>query len=319
MKIIGNINGTQRITSYGDKLYYRSSPSQSYTQVKRAFIKNGSGPFVQFYQYDDTPPVINITSSAADTIDQKYTLEGTIIEEHSGIASVTINGHKATVTGNKFSMNFTLSANTGMSGTNNFVIEAIDNAGNKSSVNFSVNYVNQKNDTSKNWSNVYWKYGSRRNNNHGDSAQDRWLCVIVNGAEYSIRHHAEGLSDYDHDGGGYHDAWCTARVTTSIPLPKGLSYAYFSANASGWGDVDINTGGDMRLTIRDATTGEILATDYQQKNSGTVNIAVAANISKAQATHNLYLDIDGEHSGGTYQRTQAEAGVNESGWTFSFY
>lgn len=319
MKIIGNINGTQRITSYGDKLYYRSSPSQSYTQVKRAFIKNGSGPFVQFYQYDETPPVIIVTSSGADTLDQKYTLEGTIIEEESGIASVTVNGYKATVMGNKFSKGFTLSGNTGLPGENKFEIVAIDNAGNSSTLNFSVNYVNYKNDTSKNWSNVYWKYGSRRNNNHGDSAQDRWLCVVVNGAEYSIRHHAEGLSDYDHDGGGYHDAWCTARVTTSIPLPKGLSYAYLHASASGYGDVDIETGGNMRLTVRDATTGQVLATDYNQRDSGSVNVGVAVNLSKEQATHDLYLDIDGQHSGGTYQRTEADAGLDENGFTFLFY
>ena len=66
MKAVSNINGNQKTTSYADKFYYRDSPSSSYTKLNRAFFRdisvNPNAPFVQFYQYDNTPPVITVTT-----------------------------------------------------------------------------------------------------------------------------------------------------------------------------------------------------------------------------------------------------------------
>ena len=39
MKIVSNINGNTKTTSYGNKLFYRSSPNANYTQIKRRIIR----------------------------------------------------------------------------------------------------------------------------------------------------------------------------------------------------------------------------------------------------------------------------------------
>lgn len=323
MKAVSNINGNQKTTSYADKFYYRDSPSSSYTKLNRAFFRdisvNPNAPFIQFYQYDNTPPVITVTSSAADTINQQYTLTGTIKDIHSGLASATVNGTNLSVVADNFSKNFILSGNTGMPGVNNFTINATDKAGNSSSVTVSVNYINQKNNSNTNWSNIYKTTKTVRNNKNEEAKNDSYY-VIIDGVSYMYRNGDVGIANYDHDGGGYNDAWCGAGLNVTIPLPKGISYAYFSGGCDGSNDVDITTGGNIRFTIKDTTTNEVLATDSKQTNSGSLSIAIAANITVEQSMHNLVLEIVGNHSGGRYQNAFANCGLSASGgWSFSYY
>ena len=39
MHITSNINGDNKTTSYGDKLFYRESENDEYVQIKRAFYR----------------------------------------------------------------------------------------------------------------------------------------------------------------------------------------------------------------------------------------------------------------------------------------
>lgn len=292
MKIASNINGNQKNTSYADFLYYRSSPISSYTKINRAFFRdisrNPNAQYTQVYQYDDTPPVITVTSSLADTVNQKYTLTGTIKDIHSGVASATVNGYNLTVTNDNFSKNFTLSGNTGMSGINYFTITAIDNAGNSSSITVSVNYINQSNNNNYNWS-THQRVGDNPNKAYDD-------LVYVNGTWYTYAQKRWSDAPYDHDGGGYHHTDVTATVNTSIPLPKGLSSLTFN----GWNCTSLN--------IRDASTNSYIATGQN---------SVSASLTQEQAMHDLYIDINAQSYQYSYQYATADCGV--SSWAFNYY
>ena len=94
MKIVSNINGNTKTTSYGNKLFYRSSPNANYTQIKRAFYRNSpNANYTQVYLYDNVPPSITVTSSTATTATAAYTLTATISDTYSAITNIYVNNN----------------------------------------------------------------------------------------------------------------------------------------------------------------------------------------------------------------------------------
>lgn len=142
MKIVSNLNGNTKTTSYGNKLFFRNSPYSNYTQVKRAFYRSSPySQYVQVYLYDSVSPSITITSpSNITTINNAYTFTASVTDTESGIASITINGVNYPVTSGVTSVQvakaYTLSV-----GTNTFTIVVKDTAGNSTQKSISLKYM----------------------------------------------------------------------------------------------------------------------------------------------------------------------------------
>lgn len=335
MKAVSNINGNQKTTSYADNFYYRNSPSSSYTKLNRAFFRdistNANTPFVQFYQYDNTPPAITITSSTTDTINQQYTLTGTIKDLHSGLASATVNGINLSVVSDNFSKDFILSGDTGKSGVNYFTINATDNAGNSSSVTVSVNYVNQKNDTSYNWTDTYTTEEIAKNNkNETSTCHDYWVRV----GDVGYKYRDEGTAISNRAGSDeYSFQPSTANINSTIPLPKGLSNISGLISANTENGTGYGSSYSCSISLYDQTSGYTIAStsftgkvewkggdnaDGHHESSGTSNASFNWNITQEQSKHNLVLIISGSASGAQFRASTSKVGLSAVP-TFTFY
>lgn len=142
MKIVSNINGNTKTTSYGNKLFYRSSPSANYTQIKRAFYRNSpNANYTQVYLYDNVPPSITVTSSTATTATAAYTLTATISDTYSAITNIYVNNVAYPFTAGSQTV-YLSKAFTLAEGVNYFTIKAIDEAQNIQEITVSLRYVN---------------------------------------------------------------------------------------------------------------------------------------------------------------------------------
>lgn len=165
MKIVSNINGNTKTTSYGNKLFYRSSPNGNYTQVKRAFYRSSpNANYTQVYLYDNVAPTITVTSSTANTPNSYYTLTATITDNYSGIASITINDVNYPVTYGSSTVNVSKSYNL-VDGNNSFVIKAVDAADNVTTVTANVYKVKIPSGFTTNWQ-TYVCFGEESANYH---------------------------------------------------------------------------------------------------------------------------------------------------------
>ena len=276
----GNIKTSSQIPS-GKKVMFGGK------QMSRVFFKDSSmSAFLMVYQYDNVPPTISFSkTSGQTTVTQYFELTGTIVDSHSGVKSVTVNNSAVSLSGNSFKYAVNLSY-----GTNNFTIVATDNANNKSSASFSITYVNQKSNSSFNWT-------SFRNN--GNVADNNYTKeVYVNGKWYPYYKNSHAESGYDHDLGGYHHVDCWADIETSIPLPKGLSYVSFNGHCIDY------------FRIKDASTGTYIA-------SNTNSNSISANINTTQAQHALYLEFKSSNYNYSYQYARADSGITSH--TFKYY
>ena len=130
MKIVSNINGNTKTTSYGNKLFYRSSPNGNYTQVKRAFYRSSpNANYTQVYLYDNVAPSITVTSSTATTATAVYTLTATISDTYSAITNIYVNNVAYPFTAGSQTV-YLSKAFTLAEGVNYFTIKAIDEAQN---------------------------------------------------------------------------------------------------------------------------------------------------------------------------------------------
>lgn len=84
---------------------------------------------------DTTPPALSITTPSAGMMTNQpaMTVTGTVTDAGSGVASVTVNGQTATITGDAYTFPVTLTE-----GVNTFTVVATDNVGNQSTQTQSV-------------------------------------------------------------------------------------------------------------------------------------------------------------------------------------
>lgn len=137
MKIVSNINGNTKTTSYGNKLFYRSSPNGNYTQVKRAFYRSSpNANYTQVYLYDNVAPTITVTSSTATTATAAYTLTATISDSYTSITNIYVNNVAYPFTAGSKTV-YLSKAFTLVEGVNYFTIKAIDEAQNIQEITIS--------------------------------------------------------------------------------------------------------------------------------------------------------------------------------------
>lgn len=89
---------------------------------------------------DVTPPQLTVTNPAGNiyTNQARLTVRGTATDVQSGVASVTVNGQQAALTGDDFSLDITL-----QEGVNTITVVATDNEGNAATVTRSVHLDTQ--------------------------------------------------------------------------------------------------------------------------------------------------------------------------------
>lgn len=139
-------NNSTRNYIGGEMMYFNNN------QIKQLWVKKG-GTTKMVWQYDITAPALSVTTPSSTssgsptfTTGSVYTVQGTISDTESGVASVTVNGVKATISGNNWSYNLSLSSGT----TTTVTIVATDNAGNKVTVTRYVRYYVLKSVTGQN-------------------------------------------------------------------------------------------------------------------------------------------------------------------------
>lgn len=296
MHITSNLNGNTKITSYGNKLFFRESENDEYTQIKRGFYRESENDeYVQIYLYDEVAPTIVITSSLDDTIIKSYDLEGTITDTESGNASVLINSVDYPIISGvnivDVQKNFNLEE-----GNNDFTIVATDIAGNVAQKTVTVKYINQKDNPSYNWSNRV----SSGNNTY----------VVINGTRYQT--YQSVRNSQEEPPYSFISAWASA--SSNIPLPKGISSAYFYGGCGGEAGTGYTSSGDLSMRIYDATTGQNIASN-SRNTPGTLSLS--ASISEEQAKHDLRLIYSSSGFGTQYSSCSAWAGV--SSWSFNYY
>ena len=321
MKIVSNINGNTKTTSYGNKLYFREGTSQPYTQVKRAHYRESpTSSYTQIYMYDEVYPVITFTSASGDTIATNYTLTATITDAESGVASITVNGANYPVTSGSTTVNlskvFTLSY-----GTNTFTVVVVDVAGNRTESSLTVNYVNDKNNASKNWTTLRNWQEDVSSTNHR-----YYHDVYVNGTWYTY------FKVQNNSG----DSWVRSFLTvpeTTIPMPRGLSSATFRMKAYGAGGNSDGkpANGNWAISVVDNTTGQTLASysdEWSHEGSsshGSSAISFTLNFNQTQSTHNLVVKFSGTGNGWEYSSSSSGVGLSEGntsgqgGFIFTFY
>jgi hypothetical protein len=111
--------------------------TQSITQSASDFAGN-SASATAVISLDKTPPVITITSPAAGAVlsTPTITVQGTVTDAISGVATVNCGSSIATLTGSAFTCSQTL-----VPGTNSIQVQASDTAGNSVSTATTVAYV----------------------------------------------------------------------------------------------------------------------------------------------------------------------------------
>ena len=255
---------------------------------------------VRVWLYDNVAPTITVTSSTANTVSASYTLTGTVVDTESGVATLKINNVDVTwnASSGAFSKTYTLS-----SGNNTFTIVSTDGAGNSATKSVTINYINQKDNTSYNWSNFDGQY------------------VTVNGTSYRIFYELGGG-----DGTGYPSGYGSLN-TSGVPIPKGVSSMTFNM----YDDGSIGRPGDVRggictVTIRDTTTGTTIATktiqatrsqDSHTPSSGEVSGTLTVNLNATQTTHNIVLDVSGEMIAGGSGYYWGNLGIKT--YSFTYY
>lgn len=272
---------------------------------------NGAGrqSTTTFHAYYDTiAPAISITSSTATTVNPTYTLQGVVSDSQSGVASVTINDVSVALSNNSFSKAYTLSP-----GVNTFTIVAKDNAGKQATTTVSVTLVNDKNNTSRNWSSTYTTTDTARNN-RGETATQNDSWVTIDGVGYKYNDRAPAISNYNSDTGGYEFTTATASIDSTIPLPRGLSSVAISGTCGGEAGTGYSSGGNLSITIKDFTTNTIIASN-SRNNAGSVS--VSAGITQEQALHDLRVIITGGGSGTQHTTSSAWVGIGIP--TFTWY
>lgn len=272
---------------------------------------NGAGrqSTTTFHAYYDTiAPTISITSSTAATVNPTYTLQGSVTDAQSGVASVTINGVSVALSNNSFSKAYTLSP-----GVNTFTIVAKDNAGRQATTTASVTLVNDKNNASRNWSSTYTTTDTARNN-RGETATANDSWVTIDGVGYKYNDRAPAKSNYNSDTGGYGFVTAIASIDSTIPLPRGLSSVAISGSCGGEAGTGYSAGGNLSITIKDFTTNTIIASN-SRNNAGSVS--VSAGITQEQALHDLRVIITGGGSGTQHTNSSAWVGIGIP--TFTWY
>lgn len=218
MHITSNINGDNKTTSYGDKLFYRESENDEYVQIKRAFYRESpNSNYTQVYLYDNVPPVLSVTSPAsgnpsAPTVATAgtYTVRGTCTDSYSGVKSVTVNGIPATINGSNWTCNITIYT----AQTTTVTVVATDYAENTSTV---TRYVSGHINSSVIGSNST-SYGGNGN--------------ITSTSADSISRTNSG-----HNGLNYSDhASCQANITKNFAIPYGATSVSFSLSGTSMGD-----------------------------------------------------------------------------------
>lgn len=310
MKIVSNINGNTKTTSYGNKLFYRSSPNGNYTQVKRAFYRSSpNANYTQVYLYDNVAPTITFTSSSADTVTSAYTLTATVSDAHSGITSISVNNVNYPITSGVATVNVSKAFTLG-EGINYFTIQAVDIAGNIGTATLSKNYSNQKDNPSYNWGNLT-EYTVP-----SDSRPNHYLYVNLNGTLYNYRTQYNWRDPNGCKSSSFNTAW--GEIHSVIPLPKGLSYVTFYGNAGGNAGTGYKSNGGLYLEIYDGTTGITLARQGFDGRDGGGSTSVSVGISQdISASHELYVKIDGSCNGTEYCAASAWTGVTS--WEFLYY
>ena len=295
MKIVSNLNGTTKTTTYGNKLYYREGTSANYTQVKRAFYRSSAnGTYTQIYLYDETAPTITVTSSTANTVSASYTLTGTVVDTESGVATLKINNVDVTwnASSGAFSKTYTLS-----SGNNTFTIVSTDGAGNSATKSVTINYINQKNNTSYNWTKTQ-QYRNPSSGSHGT-----WYRQVkVNGTWHTYYIENEGSTD---------NTWVTKNsyCSNTIPIPKGVKTLSISTTGNG------REGGAYGYGyLKDNTTGTTLKSE---SNTDTGATTLTYTFTEAQSTHNIVYTFSCSGHGYAYSDAHAYAGI--SSWSFTYF
>lgn len=255
----------------------------------------------RYLMYDTVAPSISITSSSAQTLSSAYTITGTVSDSGSGIKTVTINGVEVILNNGNFSKNYTLSL-----GNNTFTVVATDKAGLSSSASIVVPYVNQKDSSSYNWSSTTSSNGN--------------YYVYYNGwYQYYARETSSASSSF---------TTATARISNTIPLPKGISRMY--GGISGGAECGSGYGNSFNctITLRDNSTGQDLAavsfnggTNWRggdhHEGWGTSSASFDWYLSAEQSMHNLVVIISGSASGTQY--TSSSAWVGLSNYAFGWY
>lgn len=123
--------------SYSEKIFYRESLDEEYIQIKKVFYRESlDEEFRQVYQYDETKPIISITSAQGYINNSTYVLTGRVIDEHSWITNVTIDDVEVVWDEEGyFSKTF-----TNISGLKVITVKAVDVASNETIVTVQVNY-----------------------------------------------------------------------------------------------------------------------------------------------------------------------------------
>ena len=248
MKIVSNLNGDIKTTSYANKLFYRESSTGEYTQVKKAFYRDSPNEeYTQFYLYDEVAPSLTITSSSANTVKSSYILTARASDTDSGIASVTINNVPYSITSGSASVNiskyFTLST-----GNNVFTITVIDFANNITTKSITVNYQ-----------------------------ESRPITATVTNNHFSQRWHFDGYTGYTINGTGYSTITVYSNAFTMsganylvCTYDKGSPFSW-STGVSSW---SVSSGG------KDVTSKCSLSVSYP---SVTLNFSNLSSSERANA------------------------------------
>ena len=275
---------------------------------------------VEVWNYDNTPPVITITSSLDDTVNLDYTLTGTVIDTDSGVASLKFNNYEIQFdqSGN-FSVDIVLS-----NGTNTFTLVATDNAGNVSQpLEVSIKAYNDKDNPDAQWTKVGWKPAQADNTTC-------YYVVSVDGTEYNIcKWRRNVVSDHGRATPN------TGSFSSTIPLPKGLKHItiYATANAGGGNSQGMTAHGEHTIKIVDDDTSEILAsgTGSWSKDSGSETHSgnwhqstIDMDLTVTQSMKNLSVRISGQANGCESDICDAWVGIGTwaSGyarWSFEYY
>lgn len=109
------------------------NPGINNFSVRAVDVDNNPSMFSFIKKCDNIKPTINVTSATTPTTATSYTLKGNVVDNESGIKSVTINGTDVMLEDNSFTVNYPLTL-----GTNTFTIKATDNTDNVATQTVSV-------------------------------------------------------------------------------------------------------------------------------------------------------------------------------------
>ena len=291
MKIVSNLNGTTKTTTYGDKLWYRTTSDGTYIQIKKAYYRESpNDEYTQVYLYDETPPTLTVVNPASANSDAPtvatagaYTVSGTVSDTESGLASLTVNGNDVTVSGNTWSYDITIS--TAVKST--ITVVATDNAGNSSTITRYV--AGRQVSTSAPISS--FNYGGHTNR----------YALSNYSVSYSDTLDSSNMSYSTH---GSAAAW----VTITVPKPYGAKTMSFSVYSQSGGD----TNGSSTWQLR-TNSGTVL-----KSGSGGATVDVSAYMYRTDIY--LYVNSTSERGEwiGPYSTRTWTATASVSGVTVGF-